>query len=80
MTASTGRQAKDPAVGERITVALTPKGAAELLRAQERNGLSKTDVVNRAIGLYEFVDSEASAGSDLMIRTREGEKMLIKLI
>ena len=42
MTASTGRQAKDPAVGERITVALTPKGAAELGSVTNLIGARKT--------------------------------------
>jgi len=43
---------------ERITVSLIPKAVADLQRLQDRTGLSKTNLVNRAIMLYEFVDRQ----------------------
>ena len=58
-------------VTDRITVALIPKVAKDLQTLQERTGLSKTDLVNRAITLYEFVDEHQSAGRELLIRDRD---------
>ena len=53
---------------ERITVALIPKAADDLQRLQERTGLSKTDLVNRAISLYEFIDAQLREGREILIR------------
>jgi len=62
-----------------VTVALIPKAVADLQRTGDRTGLSKTDIVNRAISLYEFVDAELEAGAELIVR-RDGQDYLIKLI
>jgi hypothetical protein len=67
-----------PAV-DRITVALVAKAASDLQNVHERTRLSKTDIVNRAISLYEFVDEELSAGAELVVR-RDGQEHLIKLL
>lgn len=56
---------------ERITVALIPKVAEDLLRLQERTRLGKTDVVNRAITLCEFIDARQWAGQEILIRDRK---------
>lgn len=53
---------------ERITVALIPKAASDLQALQERSGLSKTDLVNRAISLYEFIDAQLREGKEVLIR------------
>ena len=53
---------------ERITVALIPKAAADLQQLQERSGLSKTDLTNRAISLYEFIDAQIREGRDVIFR------------
>jgi hypothetical protein len=53
---------------DRITVALIPKASDDLQRIQDRTGLSKTDIVNRAITLYEFIDAQLKAGNDVLIR------------
>jgi len=63
--------AHSPPVAERVTVALIPKAAADLQRLQDRTSLSKTDLVNRAITLYEFVDAQLSAGREVLIKDNE---------
>ena len=86
MTASTGKSPRGEDVArprrteritqptERITVALIPKAGEDLQRLQERTALSKTDITNRAITLYEFIDAQVRAGSQLLIRNeRTGE-------
>ncbi len=62
-----------------ITVALVAKAAADLQITHERTHLSKTDIVNRAVSLYEFVDAELRAGAELIVR-RNGQDYLVKLM
>ena len=52
----------------RITVTLTPRAGDSLRRLQDRTGLSKTDIANRAIILYEFIQDQAAAGADIVLR------------
>ena len=63
--------ARPQALGERITVALIPTAEIGLRRLQERTNLSKTDLANRAITSYEFLDAQMQArpGPD-----RQGQK------
>jgi hypothetical protein len=63
----------------RITVALVDKVATDLQATHERTGLSKTDIVNRAVSLYEFIDAELSVGAELIVR-RDGKDHIIKLL
>lgn len=83
-TAQDGGSNKQPVTEratERITVALIPKAGEDLLRLQERTSLSKTDIVNRAISLYEFIESQMQAGKDLIVQDREtGETQLLRLL
>jgi hypothetical protein len=70
-----------PLVVDRITVALISKAAVDLQRLQARNSLSKTDLVNRAITLYEFIDSQLRQGRDLLIRDlKTNETRLVRLL
>ncbi len=67
--------------GERITVALIPKVAEDLQRLQGMTGLSKTDIVNRAISLYEFFQSQKDADSDFIVKDRKsGETQLVRFL
>lgn len=66
---------------DRITVALIPQSSEDLQHLQDRTSLSKTDLVNRAITLYEFIDSQLRAGQDLIIRDqRTGETQLVRFL
>ena len=66
---------------DRITVALIPQAATGLQALQERTGLSKTDLANRAIALYGFVDSQLRDGQDLILRDRKtGETQLVRFL
>jgi hypothetical protein len=79
-----GKAVKDggtPPVVDRITVALVRKAGDDLQRLQDRTGLSKTDVVNRAISVYEFIESEVQAGNDLYVRDpKTGETQLVRFL
>jgi hypothetical protein len=66
---------------DRITVALIPQSSTDLQRLQDKTSLSKTDLVNRAITLYEFIDSQLRAGQDLIIRNQKtGETQLVRFL
>jgi hypothetical protein len=82
MTTSTSRGAARPqAQTERITVALIPKVSSELRQLQERTSLSKTDLTNRAITLYEFVDAQLRDGLDVIVRDPQtDETQLVRLL
>jgi len=62
-----------------VTVALVPKAASDLQSTHERTRMPKTDIVNRAVSLYEFVDAEMSAGAELIVR-RDGEDYIVELL
>jgi len=65
----------------RITVALIPQAATHMQQLQDRTGLSKTDLVNRAVTLYEFVDAQLRAGRDLLVRDgKTGETQAVRLL
>jgi hypothetical protein len=85
MTANAGGKAVDDgvrqAVVDRITVALVRKAGEDLQQLQDRTGLSKTDIVNRAITLYEFLDAQLEAGNDLIVRDpKTGESQLVRFL
>jgi len=69
-----------PVATERVTVALLPKVAADLASLQERTTLSKTDLVNRAISLYEFIDAQLADGREVLIRDIDGTVQIVKLL
>ena len=68
-----------PVTVDRITVSLVNKAATDLQITHDRTGLSKTDIVNRAISLYEFIDEELTAKAELIVR-RDGKEHIIKLL
>ena len=63
-----------PPIIDRITVALIPKAGEDLQRLQDRTNLSKTDIANRAITLYEFIEAQLRAGRDILIRNRDTQE------
>jgi hypothetical protein len=62
-----GKDTRAATSPERITVALIPKAAADLQKLLDRTGLSKTDITNRAITAYEFIEAQISAGKEIII-------------
>jgi hypothetical protein len=63
----------------RLSVSLVAKAASDLRRVHERTQLSRTDIINRAVSLYEFIDSELSDGAELIVR-RDGIEHHVKLL
>jgi hypothetical protein len=74
-------QPRPPAAVDRITVSLIRQARLDLDRLKERTGLSITDVVNRAISLYEFIDAATRTGGDLLVRDQKTrETQLVRLL
>ena len=73
-------QRPEPPVADRITVALIPKAGEDLQRLQDRTSLSKTDLVNRAITLYEFIENQQRSGRELLLRNSETGELQTVLI
>ena len=68
-------------VADRITVGLITRAAEDLRRTQARTGLSKTDIVNRALSLYDFIDGALAAGDEIMLRRKgSGDCEMIRLL
>jgi hypothetical protein len=66
---------------ERITVALVRQAAEGLQQLQDRTDLSKTDITNRAITLYEFIEGQLRAGREVLVRDGEtGETQIVRLL
>ena len=66
--------------GHKITVMLVSKAAVDLARTHGRTELSETDIVDRAISLYEFLDQERGGGAELLLRRRDGSTYLVELL
>jgi hypothetical protein len=64
-----------------ITVALIPAAQVGLGQLQARTNLSKTDLANRAITTYEFLDAQLRAGYELIIQDNTtGETRRVDLL
>ncbi len=64
---------------ERITVTLVPKTAAALARLCARR-LTKTDVINRAVVAYDFLEEQVAAGADLLVRHPDGTVLEVRFL
>jgi hypothetical protein len=70
MAGAPGNKTTTTTETERITVALVPKASADLQYLLEKTGLSKTDLVNRALSLYKFVEESTSTGQEVIVRDK----------
>jgi hypothetical protein len=82
MTLWPGKHVARPrAPAEPITVPLISAAAGDLQRLQERTNLSRTDLANRAIISYEFIDAQLQSGRDLIVWDRKtGEAQLVQFL
>jgi hypothetical protein len=79
LVSDSAKNASSPRAATRITVSLVSKAAADLRRAIARTHLSQTDIVNRAVSLYEFIDSELAEGAEIIVR-KEGQDQVVRLL
>lgn len=67
-------------MSERITVTITPRTRAALEGLVAETGLSQTDVVNRAVQLYAFVDGADRGGARLVVQWPSGDSEVVKFL
>lgn len=62
-----------------VSVRLIPKSMRALEALAERNGLSKTDVINRALQIYDYIDAEQGRGRQILSHDSEkGETHVLR--
>ena len=67
-------------VAERVTVSLLHDASAAMARIRLRTGLTKTDIINRALVLYDFIDDETRKGKQMLLRDEEGYQELVRIV
>lgn len=77
---SRSTQSARPAANERYSVTLVPPAVEAIERLTESTGLSKTDVINRAVQVYAFIDERMREGSDVLLRNRDGETERVHIV
>jgi hypothetical protein len=64
----------------RLTVNLVPAATDALDRCTSRERLSKTDVINRALQVYDFVTARQALGNELLFRLPDSTTEAIHII
>jgi hypothetical protein len=59
---------------ERVTINLTPRAFRALELATELTGDSKTDVINRAVQVYAYLEHIIASGGSIHAQDSEGSK------
>lgn len=81
MATSLARDIAWRALGKHIMVILIPSVADQLRCLQKNTNLSATDITNRAITAYAFLDEQMRAGNDLMVRDSwTGETKIVRFV
>ena len=65
----------------RVTFGLIPKALTALLRLMTSTGLNRTDVINRAIQVYDLVDQNTGDGYEMVFRDlKTGHERVIEIL
>ena len=62
----------------RITIELKPDITGKLKTLVSRTHQNQTDVVNRAIELFEYIEAEKRKGREVVVRDRSGKEEKVK--
>lgn len=66
---------------DRVTVNLVRRASEALQRVSDRTGDTKTDCLNRAVQIYDYLDEITSQGGDIYIReSKDSELQLVKML
>lgn len=65
----------------RLTVNLIPTANEALDRAAARERLSKTDIINRAIQMYDYLREHEAGGQDILTRDKAtGDLFVLRVL
>jgi hypothetical protein len=73
-------QTARPAANERYSVTLVPPAVEAIGQLTAATGLTKTDVINRAVQIYAFIEERMREGSDVLLRNRDGETERVHIV
>jgi hypothetical protein len=80
-TQTTGNRRRDHGHLQRITVNLVARASEALQRVSQRTGDSRTDTINRAIQIYDYLDDVISRGGDVYVReSKDSDLQLVKIL
>lgn len=66
---------------ERVTVNLIPRASRALQRLVDLTGDSKTDIINRALQVYLYMEETTTDGGDIYVREpKDSEPRLVKML
>ncbi|GAA3866323.1 hypothetical protein [Streptomyces lannensis] len=65
---------------ERYSVTLVPPAVDAIAELTESTGLSKADVINRAVQIYAYLDAQTRGGADLLLRQPDGTPEKLHII
>lgn len=64
----------------KVTVNLIPKSWEAANATAGLLGLSRTDVINRALQAYAFLEAQVAAGNEMIVRSPGGDAQLVKFL
>jgi hypothetical protein len=65
---------------ERYSVTLVPAAVQAVRELTELSGLSKSDVINRAVQVYAFLAREMADGRQVLLRTEDGSLERVHIV
>ena len=65
---------------ERFTVTLIATAAQAVARLMHLTGLSKTDVINRAVQVYAFLAQQMAEGKEIILRDEQGNTERVHIV
>jgi ribosomal protein L6P/L9E len=65
---------------ERFTVTLIPTAVRAVATLIRITGLSKTDVINRAVQVYAFLAQEMADGKEVLLRDEQGNTERVHIV
>ena len=68
---------KEPKRPARMTLELPARARGKLERLSQATDQTLSEVIRRALALYDLMGAEAMAGNKLIIRSRDGEREIV---
>lgn len=73
-------QTEPPTELHKVTVNLIPKAWDAANETATRTGLTRTDVINRALQVYAFFEQTAAEGGEVLVRSQDGRLNQVKFL
>ncbi|MFF7699287.1 hypothetical protein [Streptomyces lydicus] len=73
-------QGMRPPTSERYSVTFVPPAVQAIGELTDATGLSKTDVINRAVQIYALLEAQRRKGSEVLLRNSDGELERVHIV